>query len=87
MAGMALVSLRTASRRLGVCDSTVRNWFDKGVVRGYRLPTGIRRIFASEVDRLEREMFPAPTSFASNEVNASPKVSRHEVPRWNYPDF
>jgi excisionase family DNA binding protein len=87
MAEMALLSLRTTARRLHVSESTVRNWFDNHVLRGYRLPTGARRIPASEVERLEREMFGAPTSFVPNDVNAWPKSAHSEVPQSSYPDF
>jgi hypothetical protein len=87
MAMTTFVSLRNTAGRLQVSESTVRNWFDRKLILGTRLPSGVRRISASDVERLEREMFGPPTSFAPNEVNASPKTSRHEVPREAYPDF
>jgi excisionase family DNA binding protein len=87
MAQTAFLSFRTAAGRLSVSESTVRNWFDRNVISGVRLPTGVRRIPVSEVERLERQMFAPPTSFASNEVNASPSVSRVELPREVYPNI
>lgn len=87
MATSGLLPLNVAARRLRVSDSTLRNWFDRKLINGFRLPTGARRIPESEVERLEREMFAMPTSFAPTKVNASPKVSRREVPQGDYPDF
>jgi excisionase family DNA binding protein len=40
------------ARRFGVTDQTIRNWVDKGKLRGFRTPTGRYKIFASEVDRV-----------------------------------
>lgn len=50
------VSNREASHRLGVHPNTLRNWADEGYLRVERLPTGFRRIPASEVERLEKQM-------------------------------
>ncbi len=87
MTGMALITVRATAERLHVSESTVRSWVDRHVLGGWRLPTGARRIPLSEVERIEREMFASPTSFAPSNVNASPKVAHSESPRTVYPDF
>ena len=81
MSASGYLPMNVAAQRLHVWESTLRNWFDRKIIRGFRLPTGARRIPESEVERLERERFGPPSSFAPSEVNASPKVSRHEVPQ------
>lgn len=87
MGSPGLLPLNVAAARLRVSESTVRNWFDKKVIRGFRLPTGARRIPLSEVERLEREMFSSPTSFAPVEVSSSVKVSGHEIPPRGFRDL
>ncbi len=39
----------TAARACGVSPRTFANWFDAGLVKGYRLPGGDRRIPAAEL--------------------------------------
>lgn len=53
----AMIPLREAAERLGVHEDTGRNWIDRGVIVGVRLPTGTRRLPVAEVERLERKMF------------------------------
>lgn len=57
------------------------------MIVGVRLPTGTRRLPAAEVERLEREMFAMPTSFASEAVVPAPKPVAGEVPTGAYPDL
>ncbi len=87
MANVAMISLREAAERLGVHENTVRNWIDRGVIIGMRLPTGTRRLPVAEVERLEREMFAMPTSFAAEVVVPAPKPLAGEVPPGVYPDL
>jgi excisionase family DNA binding protein len=88
MANVAMISLREAAERLGVHENTVRNWIDRGVIVGLRLPTGTRRLPVAEVERLEREMFAMPTSVAPEVVVAAPKpVTEEELPPGRYPDL
>ena len=49
---MALVSVRTASERLGVSYSTLKQWIYKGSIRTVRTEGGHHRIAESEVERL-----------------------------------
>ena len=54
--GTAL-TLREASKRLGVHPNTLRNWERRGVVRLIRLPgSRYRRVPVSEVQRLAAQM-------------------------------
>ena len=87
MVNVAMIPLREAAERLGVHENTVRNWIDRGVIVGVRLPTGTRRLPVAEVERLEREMFAMPTSFASEVVVPAPKPVPGEVPPGAYPDL
>jgi len=88
MAKVEMIPLREAAQRLGVHENTVRNWIDQGVIVGTRLPTGTRRLPVAEVERLGREMFAMPTSFAPEAAVAAPKpVSEEEVPPGRYPDL
>jgi len=88
MAKVKMIPLRVAAERLGVHENTVRNWIDRGVIVGTRLPSGTRGLSAAEVERLEREMFALPTSFAAEVVVAAPKpVTEDEVPPGTYPDL
>ena len=67
------VPIRAAAERLGVHENTIRNWIDRGILRAVRLPSGIRRISLGEVDRMEAEIFGAPTSFREMHVTRAPK--------------
>jgi|GEM_PF-721558 len=86
MAKVEMIPLREAAQRLGVHENTVRNWIDRGVIVGLRLPSGTRRLPATEVERLERELFAMPTSFAPEVVVAAPKpLTDEEIPPGRYP--
>lgn len=49
-----LLSVRETARRLGVHENTVRRWADRGILDAVRLPTGVRRLRADEVEALGR---------------------------------
>lgn len=68
-----MIPIREAAERLGVHENTIRNWADRLVIRSHRLPSGVRRVPRSEVERLEREVFAVPTSFADEHVVPAPK--------------
>jgi putative resolvase len=53
---MALLGVREAARRLGVHENTLRRWEQTGLIRAVRLPTGVRRFRAEDVQRLYEEM-------------------------------
>jgi hypothetical protein len=57
-----LLSLRAASRRLGIDRSRLGRWIAQGKVRGVQIGEGrgSLRISASELERIERDGVPAP---------------------------
>jgi excisionase family DNA binding protein len=51
------LNVRQAADLLGVHENTVRNWFDHGILRGFKLPgSGFRRFPREEIERMRREM-------------------------------
>ncbi len=58
MATTEFLNVRQAANDLGVHENTVRNWEQKGLLHGIRLPgSGFRRFPREEVERMRREMF------------------------------
>jgi excisionase family DNA binding protein len=55
-AGMTLLGVREAARRLGVHENTLRRWEQAGLIRAVKLPTGVRRFREEDVARLHDEM-------------------------------
>jgi excisionase family DNA binding protein len=55
-AGMTLLGVREAARRLGVHENTLRRWETAGLIRAVKLPTGVRRFREEDVERLHDEM-------------------------------
>lgn len=51
-----LITLTEAAKRIGVHPNTLRSWADKGLIKPVRLPTGVRRFEAGEIERIRREM-------------------------------
>lgn len=86
MSPVDTVPIREAAKRLGVHENTIRNWADRRVIRSHRLPSGVRRIPRSEIERLEQEIFAVPTSFADERVVTAPKPTSGEVRPSRYPD-
>lgn len=57
---MTYVTLKRASRQLGVHEQTLRSWEKRGLIHMVRLPgSGYRRVPATEVERLRDEMLSA----------------------------
>lgn len=46
------LSTGTVARALGISRWTVRNWIEARILRADRLPTGVYRIPASELERI-----------------------------------
>jgi excisionase family DNA binding protein len=58
MATTDFLNVRQAADELGVHENTIRNWEDRGLLHGIRLPgSGFRRFPREEIDRMRREMF------------------------------
>jgi excisionase family DNA binding protein len=53
---MALLGVREAARRLGVHENTLRRWEQSGLIHAVKLPTGVRRFRAEDVQKLFDEM-------------------------------
>lgn len=51
-----MLSVRETARRLGVHENTVRRWADRGLIEAVRLPTGVRRLRAEDVETLGRKI-------------------------------
>jgi len=59
------LNVRETAQQLGVHENTVRNWEERGVLRGIKLPgSGFRRFPREEIERMRREMLQsyAPTT-------------------------
>lgn len=56
-----LLTVRESARRLGVHENTVRRWADRGMIEAVRLPTGVRRLRAEDVEALGREIEGSPS--------------------------
>jgi excisionase family DNA binding protein len=52
----SLVSVREAAARLGVHESTVRRYADRGLIGLTRLPSGVRRLHRRDVEALATQM-------------------------------
>lgn len=58
MSTTEFLNVRRAARELGVHENTIRNWEEKGILHGIRLPgSGFRRFPKEEIERMRREMF------------------------------
>lgn len=54
---MELLGIKEAARALDVHENTVRRWADAGLLQVVRLPSGVRRIPAESVDKLQKQMY------------------------------
>lgn len=58
MSTTEFLNVRRAAHELGVHENTIRNWEEKGILHGIRLPgSGFRRFPKEEIERMRREMF------------------------------
>jgi excisionase family DNA binding protein len=70
------LNVRETAQQLGVHENTVRNWEERGVLRGIKLPgSGFRRFPREEIERMRREMLQtyAPTSELPEETRTGVK--------------
>lgn len=54
------IAIKDAAARLNVHENTIRSWVDRGVLNGYRTPTGRRKVRLDDVERVEHEMYGVP---------------------------
>ena len=52
-----LMQVRQAARALGVHENTVRRWEERGLLQAVRLPSGVRRFRAEDVEAMREQMF------------------------------
>ncbi|HSZ12813.1 MAG TPA: MerR family DNA-binding transcriptional regulator [Solirubrobacteraceae bacterium] len=52
-----LMQVRQVARALGVHENTVRRWEERGLLRAVRLPSGVRRFRAEDVEAVRKQMF------------------------------
>jgi putative resolvase len=64
---MTLLGVREAARRLGVHENTLRRWEQSGLIRAVKLPTGVRRFRAEDIERLHEEMHRAVDEAATKD--------------------
>jgi excisionase family DNA binding protein len=72
-----LLQVREAARMLGVHENTLRRWEEKGLLHAVRLPSGVRRFDAAEVEAVRTEMYrgmPAAAPADSDDVVAVPST-------------
>jgi len=50
--GDEYISVGRAAKMLGVSTTTIRQWCEKGIIECLRLPTRMRRIKKSEIDKI-----------------------------------
>ncbi len=55
-ANSSFLTVHDAAARLGVHESTVRRYADRGLIRVKRLPSGVRRLRRADVDALAAQM-------------------------------
>jgi excisionase family DNA binding protein len=72
-----LLQVRAAARLLGVHENTLRRWEESGLIRAVRLPSGVRRFRAEDVEQLRAEIY-EPASHAAA-AEAALKSSREET--------
>ncbi len=52
-----LLQVREAARGLGIHENTLRRWEERGLIRAVRLPSGVRRFRAEDIETLRTQMF------------------------------
>ncbi len=59
---LELMQVRSAARELGVHENTLRRWEEAGMVNAVRLPSGVRRFRAEDIERLREQIYGQGTS-------------------------
>lgn len=67
-----LLQVRQAARALGVHENTLRRWEKKGLLHAVRLPSGVRRFDAREIEAVRARMYEGlpPMDVADDDVVA-----------------
>jgi excisionase family DNA binding protein len=76
MSTKEFLNVRQAADELGVHENTIRNWEERGILHGIRLPgSNFRRFPREEIARMRGEMFAryAPATATSDEAQVGVK--------------
>jgi len=67
-----LLQVRQAARALGVHENTLRRWEERGLLHAVRLPSGVRRFDAREIEAVRARMYEGlpPMDTAEDDVMA-----------------
>lgn len=76
MSTTEFLNVRQAANELGVHENTIRNWEERGILHGIRLPgSNFRRFPREEIARMREEMFAqyAPATATSDHARVGIK--------------
>ena len=76
MSTTEFLNVRQAAGELGVHENTIRNWEERGILHGIRLPgSNFRRFPREEIARMRDEMFAqyAPATATSDQARVGVK--------------
>lgn len=76
MSTTEFLNVRQAANELGVHENTIRNWEERRILHGIRLPgSNFRRFPREEIARMRKEMFAqyAPPTAMSDEAHVGVK--------------
>lgn len=73
------LTIREAAARLGVHESTVRRYADRGLIAVKRLPSGVRRLSEADVDALAVRIEGGDPDSARRAPSAAPRVTIEEL--------
>jgi excisionase family DNA binding protein len=76
MAVRTLMQVREAARQLGVHENTLRRWEQQGLVEAVRLPSGVRRFRAEDVERLRAEIYESGSNALRSDHDAVAEASQ-----------
>jgi excisionase family DNA binding protein len=76
-----LIQVREAARQLGVHENTLRRWEQSGLIGAIRLPSGVRRFRAEDVERLREEIYETAPRARSRSMQAAAQSSVEELPK------
>lgn len=72
------VEIAEAARRLGISRTTCREWFDDGLLRGIRHPSGRRRVEEASIEELRMIMRIPPSLEHDADLEALRKHNRRQ---------
>ncbi len=70
-----LLQVRAAARGLGVHENTLRRWEERGLIRAVRLPSGVRRFRAEDIETMRAQMFSGFPPIVEEDLPKGPGTS------------